>query len=1241
MTTISKTPRLLEAAKEFNIGKDTLVAFLIEKGFQVTASPATKLTEKMYNALQVEFAQDKAAKRKSDEIVLSKSSNSDNAKKHREEHEASSKEKRDTTIAPPENKLPVSNEPAKVNLATGIPAVPIVPDVKENGAKAVAKPTDKLPEAKVVPPTIPVIPVVQPVKTTSNAGAAVIPPSDKKIPDSVPVKADTHTTPEVKITPAVVDVPLEPAATIKLPEIPKEVAKAESEPRPTVSVVAKDALVSEQQEVPPVAVAATHIPESKSETPAKETAPVATDISADSIAKGEKSEPAPEHLETKAPKLEGPNILGKINLDELNLASRPKKGTPAKKKPEGQITAKTEDKNDAAGPSEQENIVHEGVETADIETEVEHHAVPEPIIPEPIVPEPEVRTFAAEPEAKIDEPNKPEHIEFKGVKLDGPKIIGKIELPVASAQGSKSSGMSGSGGNRDEKRPRKRIPLDKKPEGTAGAPGATQGSAQPFNRDNNRPGQDNRGNFQRDNRDGNRDFNRNRQDAGGQRNFPAPAQGDRNRPANTGSVNPGQNQGGYQNRPDNRQGGFRPDNRAGGQRPDNRQQGGSPGQSQSPDDRRPFRVAQPQQPMPGAAGQVQQEIDTKAIQEKIRETQAKLSGATRGKTLKSKYRKTKRDEMAEKRAAAENAEQSNSIQVTEFISVSELANLLDVNFAEVIGKCMNLGIMVSINQRLDAEVIELVASEFGYVVEFINLEQEETEEEEIVDAEEDLVPRAPIVTIMGHVDHGKTSLLDYIRSANVVAGEAGGITQHIGAYQVTTSGGKKITFLDTPGHEAFTAMRARGAKVADVAVIVIAADDSIMPQTREAISHAQAGNLPMIFAINKIDKPGANPEKIKEALAKMNILVEDWGGKFQSQDISAKKGENVDLLLEKIGLEAELLELKANPDRIAAGSVIEASLDKGRGYQSTILVQNGKLHQGEMIVCGQYFGKIKAMFNERGQRVKEAGPSTPVQVLGLNGAPQAGEKFKVYRDENEAKEVANHRAQILREQGIRARKHITLDEIGRRLALGNFKELRVIIKGDFDGSVEALSDSLQKLSTQEVAVHIVHKAVGQITESDVLLATASDAIILGFQVRPSMQAAKLAEQENIEIRTYSIIYDAIDEIKSAMEGLLEPKVEKKTVSNIEVREVFKISGVGTVAGCYVLDGKMNRHTKLNLVRDGIVVFTGELGSLKRFKDDVKDVNAGYECGLTVKNYNDVRVGDIIEGYEEIEVKRTL
>jgi translation initiation factor IF-2 len=638
------------------------------------------------------------------------------------------------------------------------------------------------------------------------------------------------------------------------------------------------------------------------------------------------------------------------------------------------------------------------------------------------------------------------------------------------------------------------------------------------------------------------------------------------------------------------------------------------------------------------------QIDEKEIQRRIQETQAKLSGGTgKGKGIKAKLRREKRQEMAD---ALEGTE-DNKLQVTEFISVSELANLMDVSFAEVISKCMSLGIMVSINQRLDAEVIELVASEFGFDVEFIDMEKQmEMDEEEEQDSEEDLESRSPIVTIMGHVDHGKTSLLDYIRSATVVAGEAGGITQHIGAYQVNLPGGKDITFLDTPGHEAFTAMRARGAKVTDIAVIVIAADDAIMPQTREAISHAQAANVPMIFAVNKIDKEGANPQKIYEQLASMNLLVESWGGKFQSQEISARQGLNIDLLLEKILLEAELLDLKANPKREANGTIIEATLDKGRGYVATVLVQNGTLHNGDLVVSGQHFGRVKAMMNERNKRVTEAPPSTPVLILGLNGAPQAGETFKVYADETEAKEIANRRAQILREQGMRAKKHITLDEIGRRLALGNFKELKVIIKGDVDGSVEALSDSLQKLSTQEILVSVIHKGVGQINESDVVLAEASDAVIIGFNVRPSIQANRLAEGAGIEIKTYSIIYTAIDEIKSAMEGMLEPKVQEKIVANVEVREVFKFDKA-TVAGCYVIEGRIKRDSKVRLIRDGIVVYpTGEgaaaeLGSLKRFKDDVKDVQMGMECGLTIKNYNDLKAGDIVEAYETEEIKRTL
>ncbi|MDX1940972.1 MAG: translation initiation factor IF-2, partial [Saprospiraceae bacterium] len=578
--------------------------------------------------------------------------------------------------------------------------------------------------------------------------------------------------------------------------------------------------------------------------------------------------------------------------------------------------------------------------------------------------------------------------------------------------------------------------------------------------------------------------------------------------------------------------------------------------------------------------------------------------------------------------------------------VSELASLMDVAVTDVITACLNLGVIVSINQRLDAEIIELIAEEFGHEVEFISVEEQDEEEEEIVDAPEDLEPRAPIVTVMGHVDHGKTSLLDYIREANVVAGEAGGITQHIGAYEVEKNG-KKITFLDTPGHEAFTAMRARGAKITDIAIIVIAADDSIMPQTREAISHAQAANVPMIFAINKIDKTGAQPEKIKQELASMNLLVEEWGGKYQSQDISAKTGLNIDLLLEKILLEAEILELQANPNRMAVGTVLEASLDKGRGYVAKILVQNGSLDIGDVVVAGEYSGKVKAMFNERGKRVQSVGPSAPVLVLGLSGAPQAGERFKEVESDQEARQIASKRSQIAREQMNRATKRISLDEIGRRLALGNFKELNLIVKGDVDGSVEALSDSLIKLSIEKVQVNVIHRAVGAITESDVLLASASDAIIVGFQVRPSANARKLAEKEGVQIKLYSIIYEAIEEIKMAIEGMLEPTKEEKIVAQVEVREVFKISKVGTIAGCYVQEGKITRNTSVRIIRDGIVVFptregaAAKIASLKRFKEDMKEVKNGMECGISIENYNDIKVGDIIEGFEIIEIKQKL
>ncbi len=911
----SNTPRLMAAAKEFNIGKDTLVDFLVSKGFSKDdLKPTSKLTEDMYHSLQQEFSSDKAAKAKSDAIEIPK------------------------------------------------------------GAATEAK--------------------------------------KKKDEEEIVFKKDT---------------------------------KKKAEP-------------VEAEEPKPVEVAP----------------------------------PPAEVTKIEAPELGGPKILDKIDLDALDSSTRPKKGQSKKKE------KVAEEKEEVKETVNEEQVAETPAESA------------------PVV--------AAAPEVI-------EKVKIEAPELEGPKIIGKIELAPETDDRSRGA---------DEKRKRKRIPIEKK-DIERSKPSIQKGGAAPAPQ---RPS--------------------------------APRQGAGMRAVKRGEV---------------------------------------------------------------------KEIDEKEIQNKIKETQAKLSGGggSKAKITKSKLRRLKREEME---AGAE-GEVDNKIQLTEFISVSELASLLDVSFAEIIGKCMSLGIMVSINQRLDAEVIELVAGEFGFEVEFIDMEKQmEMEEEDDADDIEDQLPRAPIVTIMGHVDHGKTSLLDYIRNANVVAGEAGGITQHIGAYHVDLPNGKAIAFLDTPGHEAFTAMRARGAKVTDLAVIVIAADDAVMPQTKEAISHAQAAGVPMIFAINKIDREGANPQKIYEQLSGMNILVEEWGGKFQSQEIAAKSGLNVDKLLEKILLEAEMLNLKANPEKEASGTVIEATLDKGRGYVATILVQNGTLHQGDLVVSGQYYGRVKAMMNERNNRVDVIPPSTPVLILGLNGAPQAGEKFKVYQEEADAKEIANRRAQIIREQGIRTKKHITLDEIGRRLALGNFKELNIIIKGDVDGSVEALSDSLQKLSTQEVAIKVVHKAVGQITESDVLLATASDAIIIGFNVRPSIQANKIAESEGVQIKLYSIIYTVIEDIKSAMEGMLEPKIEEKIVANVEIREVYKFDKA-TVAGCFVLDGKISRNSKIRIIRDGIVEYPkgegahAELGSLKRYKDDAKDVSANMECGLTIKNYNDIRVGDVIEAFEETEVKRTL
>jgi translation initiation factor IF-2 len=805
----------------------------------------------------------------------------------------------------------------------------------------------------------------------------------------------------------------------------------------------------------------------------------------------EKTEEKQETLtRVESSPLDGPKVLGKLDLDSIGTKSKPEKKT-AKKQEEP----------------------------------------PAPVAEKPVVAEPPAERVAEEPK----EEDKVEFHQTQYTKLEGPKILGKVELPV-----DRDPRKGGDGGTATDKKKRKRI-------------------------------------------------------------------------------------------------------RKGGLSQEEIKKVGKEQQAIARE-RAKEKYGDPRGKKPGgtiAPGKPRHELTEEEIQAQIKETLARLSEKG-NKSKTSKYRREKREEIRDRMAEkAELAEADKRVlTVAEFVSANQLSQMMNVPVTQVISTCMALGLFVSINQRLDAETITIVAEEFGYKIEFGTAEDLETIEED-KDSPDDLHSRPPIVTVMGHVDHGKTSLLDFIRKANVVAGEAGGITQHIGAYNVKLPDGRSITFLDTPGHEAFTAMRARGAKITDIAIIVVAADDSIMPQTKEAINHAQAAGVPMIFAINKIDKPGANPDKIREGLSQMNILVEEWGGKFQCQEVSAKQGKNIDVLLEKVLLEADIMDLKANPSRNATGSVIEASMEEGRGYVSTILVQSGTLKVGDVMLAGSFSGRVRAMYNERGQKVDQAGPSHPVKVLGLSGAPQAGDKFNVLNDEREAREIANKRLQLQREQGIRTHKHITLDEIGRRLAIGDFKELNVIVKGDVDGSVEALADSLLKLSTEKIAINIIHKSVGAISESDVLLASASNAIIIGFQVRPSANARRLAEVEEIDIRLYSIIYDAINEIKAAMEGMLAPEYEEKIVCNVEVREVFKISRVGTIAGCYVLDGKISRNTKVRVIRDGIVIHTGSLGSLRRFKDDVKEVAAGYECGLNIDNFDDIAVGDIIEGYEMIEVKAKL
>ncbi|MFS2187695.1 translation initiation factor IF-2 [Mucilaginibacter sp. Mucisp84] len=909
---------------------------------------------------------------------------------------------------------------------------------------------------------------------------------------------------------------------------------------------------------------------------------------------------APARSDERNDVLPGVKVVGKIDLNNLN--AKPQAEKPAEK-PAEVVVKQPEPVAQAPAPTPAPAPAEPKVEApqpvAPVVPEPPKVETPKPAAPvaeapkaeEPKAPVAEKAPVATPPAAPetpaapvADDSQEPDVIRAKAERLTGPNIIGKIQLPVNAPKRNPVASSSNSNNNSaDHKRKRKRKDNQGNPQqGGGNHPHGQQGGGGNHPQQGQQPS-------------GGGTINPNRPDF-------------RNRthgaPGNSG---PGQGQGGH----------------GGGNRPDFRNNRNNPPQHIGP----------------------KEEPSEKDIQDQIKATLARLSGAGKsGKfAQRAKFRRQKRDDVAAsaEELAMEQELQSKVLKVTEFVTANELASMMDVSVTQIISTCMSLGMFVSINQRLDAETLSIVADEFGYQVEFVKPQDEEANLDQ-PDDPADLVTRAPIVTIMGHVDHGKTSLLDFIRKTNVIGGEAGGITQHIGAYEVTLPDNKgKITFLDTPGHEAFTAMRARGAQVTDIVIIVIAADDSVMPQTREAINHAQAAGAPIIFAFNKIDKPGANADKVREQLSAMNILVEEWGGKYQSQEISAKTGLNVDLLLEKVLLEAELLELKANPNKRAVGTVIEAALDKGRGIVTTILVQAGRLKVGDPILAGCYSGRVKALTNERGQRVDSAGPSTPVQVLGMQGAPTAGDKFNALESEVEAREIANKRLQLQREQGLRTQKHITLDEIGRRLAVGNFKELNIIVKGDVDGSIEALSDSLLKLSTEQIQVNIISKAVGQISESDVLLASASDAIIIGFQVRPSGGARKLAEAEQIDIRLYSIIYDAINEIKAAMEGMLAPTFEEKIVANVEIRETFKISKVGTIAGCMVLDGKINRNSKIRIIRDGVVIYTGELASLKRFKDDVKEVSAGYECGLNINNFNNIEVGDIVEAYENVEVKRKL
>lgn len=1061
----AKPMRLNKAAREFNISTQTIVEFLGKKGYAIDAKPNTKLDIEMVELLEKEFQLDKMVKEEAHGKVFDYADNESVTIKD-------IKEPKETTI---------DNEYQKdVIIQSGI-------DLSDSAS-------DKTPEPAEEPK---VIAKEEPLEEVIEEPVVEEPVVEKPVVEE-PVKN-------------------EPAeAEEKEPELKKdEPANEPVSPKDTIAENEPETVVEEKkpEQEPPVEKITTEDVEKNIDKPVI-TEETKEEIASYSIKKEEKEEPVAETKSDTAKETEEPatkektgdkpqpKVLGKIDLSSINQKTRPDKKSKAQKKKE--IAQR---KTEAVKKKAAEKTKHEA-------PKAKHEA-------------PKTKQSNQQNTKKERVPDKPKQKEEKTdflkteySKIEGPTILGKIELKEQPKPGKKKKQPVASSkdpvSGKKSKRPRKRI-------------------------------------------------------ASGKPNQQKPKHVHDNK--NSKSKKPN----------------------------------------------------------------VKAELTDEQIQKKMKETLARLQGG--GKSKASKHRREKRGHIADERATkmAKEAAEKKVIKVTEFVTVNELANILDISVNDIIKTCFELGMIVSINQRLDAETIQFVVEEYGYIAKFVDVEDDIIVHEEEEDDPASLEPRPPIVTVMGHVDHGKTKLLDYIRHANVVAGEAGGITQHIGAYEVKMPNDKKITFLDTPGHEAFTAMRARGAKVTDIAVIVIAADDAVMPQTKEAITHAQAAGVPIVFAFNKIDKEGANPDKIKEQLANMNILVEDWGGKFQSQEISAITGQGIDELLEKILLEAEMLELKANPNKLASGTVLESLLDKGRGYVTNILVQNGTLKKGDYVLAGSYYGKVKALFNEHNKSITKVYPSMPALMLGLNGAPQAGDLFNVFKEEKEAKAVATKRQQLLREQSIRTKKHITLDEIGRRLAIGDFKELNLIIKGDVDGSIEALSDELLKLTTEEVQVNVIHKAVGAITETDVMLASASNAIIIGFQVRPMPQARKLAETEQVDVRLYSIIYQAKEEIEAAIKGMLSKKTEEKTVCNLEVRNTFKVSKVGTVAGCYVLDGKITRNTKIRLIRDGIVIYSGNLGSLKRFKDDVKEVATGYECGLNIENFNDVKVGDIIEGYEIVEL----